>query len=223
MGKESFPLVLASRSPRRRELLALTGWTFTAVESPFTEETAGQEPPESLARQLATGKAQAVHPIAYGRTVLAADTLVVDEGEVLGKPRDPEDARRMLLALRGKEHQVITAITLIEGSSGRILQDLCRTEVPMREYTMDEIQTYLASGSPSDKAGAYGIQDQHFDPVDRDSFGGCFANVMGLPLCHLVRTARKLGIEPEQDVPTACRDHTGYPCKIFPDILRGER
>jgi predicted house-cleaning NTP pyrophosphatase (Maf/HAM1 superfamily) len=97
--------------------------------------------------------------------------------------------------------------------------DTCVSEVPMREYADPEVEAYLDSGSPLDKAGAYGIQDGDFNPVDMSRMRDCFANVMGLPLCHLVRNLRRLGYEPPADVPAACQAFTGYECHVFPAIL----
>jgi MAF protein len=152
--------------------------------------------------------------------VLAADTLVVHREEVLGKPADAGEARRMLQAMSGEDHRVITAICL-RAADGRTWTDVCETIVPMRAYDAAAIERTISSGSPLDKAGAYGIQDGAFDPVAVERLHGCFANVMGLPLCHLVRTLRERGIEPPRDVPRACIEFTGYDCPVFASILEG--
>jgi len=153
--------------------------------------------------------------------VIAADTTVSLEGNPLGKPANEADAAHMLRALRGRTHQVHTAITLLDTRANHTLADLATTDVPMRNYGEDEIAAYIATGDPLDKAGAYAIQHAGFHPVDQ--MYGCFANVMGLPLCHLARTLRAAGIEPPANVPAACQSHIGYLCPVFADILSGSR
>ena len=140
---------------------------------------------------------------------------------ILGKPKDPADAVQMLKNLRGRKHQVYTGLAAIKLSSGQMLTDLCVTEVPMRNYTDTEIEAYVQTGDPLDKAGAYAIQDTRFQPVE--NMKGCFASVMGLPLCHLVRVLAKMGITPNLDVPTNCQTYLKYSCPVSADILRGEQ
>jgi MAF protein len=210
-------VLLASGSPRRRELMALAGWTVdvrptSADESPRPGET-GRE----MTRRLARLKAQAAAS-GDGTIVLAADTTVVDGAELLGKPTDLAEARQMLARLRARTHTVVTSIA-VGAPDGTVILDTCQSSVPMRDYGNDEIEGYLASGGPLDKAGGYGIQDGQFEPVDRPSFHDCFANVMGLPLCHVVRTLRRIGLEAAADVPAACMVHLGYDCQVYPAIL----
>jgi predicted house-cleaning NTP pyrophosphatase (Maf/HAM1 superfamily) len=125
----------------------------------------------------------------------------------------------MLARLRGRSHQAFTAITLIDAATGRQITDLATTDVPMRDYTDDELEAYIASGDPFDKAGAYAIQHAGFKPVA--NLGGCYANVAGLPLCHVTRSLRVLGVEPPADVPSACQAHLRYECPVFQTILTG--
>ena len=210
-------LILASASPRRRQLVGLTGWKVelrptSADETPRPAET-GRE----LTRRLARLKAQAVAP-ADGEIVLTADTTVVDGDNLLGKPADRPAARAMLEHLRGRRHRAVTSIAL-RAPDGTLLVDTCESSVPMRAYGDDEIDRYLAGGQPFDKAGGYGIQDGVFEPVDKAAFHDCFANVMGLPLCHVVRTMRRVGVEPAVDVPSACMAHLRYECRVYPAIL----
>jgi predicted house-cleaning NTP pyrophosphatase (Maf/HAM1 superfamily) len=115
---------------------------------------------------------------------------------------------------------VITAIALYDVQNNRQLFDICETKVPMRKYSDEEIEAYIASGDPMDKAGAYGIQNAEFHPVAIEKMNGCYANVMGLPLCHLTRTMRELGIVPAVDIPQRCRSATQYACRIFEDVLK---
>ena len=211
-------LTLASASPRRQELLRLTGWTLFSRPGEIDERPEPGEVPEQLTQRLAIHKARA----AEGELVLGADTVVVLEDEILGKPAGSEAAREMLRALRGRSHRVISSIALVDAAGHTIALDTCVSEVPMRDYAEAEIEQYLRSGSPLDKAGGYGIQDGDFNPVSMGQMHDCFANVMGLPLCHLVRNMRRLGYEPPADVPGACQAYTGYDCPVYPAILRGE-
>jgi len=213
------PMLLASGSPRRRELIALMGLPVEACAVEADESPRPGENGRDLTRRLARQKAEAVGQ-APGVLVLAADTCVVDGGELLGKPRHAAEARAMLERLRGRQHTVVTSIA-VRAPDGRLLVDTCESRVPMRPYSDQAIQSYLDSGSPFDKAGGYGIQDG-FEPVEMSAFSDCFANVMGLPLCHATRTLRRLGAEPASDVPAACAAHTGYACRVYPAILRGE-
>jgi septum formation protein len=210
-------LVLASGSPRRRELLALGGWTFTVRPADVDESPLPGEAPATCVLRLAESKANATssHP---GETIVAADTAVVIDGTLLGKPRHQAESVEMLRRLRGRRHQVHTAIAVRRGD--RLVTDLCTTDVPMRPYTDEEIDTYVATGDPLDKAGAYAIQHMDFHPVE--SLGGCYASVMGLPLCHFVRTLRWVGVTPAADVPVACQAFLQYTCPISEAVLRGE-
>ena len=215
-------LLLASASPRRRELLSLTGWDFSVCAASIPEEVEPGESPAALAKRLAVSKAQVAREgCPPGALTLAADTLVVHQREVMGKPVDADDAILMLRRLRGLNHQVITAVALDYGDGEHEIE-LCDTDVPMRPYSDEEIEKYVEGGSPLDKAGAYGIQDSPFRPVDSARFLGCFANVMGLPLCHLVRAMRRRGYAPSEDVPGNCMQFTGYDCTIYSSILRGD-
>ena len=219
-------LLLASNSPRRRELLGLTGWEFRTRPAEIDETPLPGEEPGAYVRRLAEGKARAAGSLALaGEIVLGADTTVADGSLILGKPADAAEAAEMLRRLRGREHRVFTAVALYDPRGGRLISDLCATRVPMRAYTDEEIQRYVASGDPLDKAGAYAIQHPEFHPVT--VLRGCFASVMGLPLCHVQRLLVRLGLEPQRDmpkaeVPAACQAGLQYDCSIFPAVLRGE-
>lgn len=220
---EEATVVLASASPRRRDLLALTGWTARVRPASADEGARPGESGVQLALRLSRAKAAAVAAQVDGAgLVLGADTVVICDGELLGKPADAPQASRMLERLRGRTHEVITALTLIAEEGAWQAQEVCRTAVPMRSYTPQAIQDYVASGAAFDKAGAYGIQDRGFDPVDRDEMTGCYANVMGLPLCHLARLMRRRDQALRVDLPAACQAHTGYRCPIYAEILGGE-
>lgn len=182
-------VVLASNSPRRQEYLAWLGVPFQVRVAAVDEAVQPGEPPEAMGVRLARAKAQAV-PCAPDELVLAADTLVVLGDEVLGKPADADDARRMLLALRGRDHQVLTAVAFRTHQELEV--EVVHARVWMRPYEDAEIEAYVASGEPFDKAGAYGIQDAPFSPVSRVE--GCALTVVGFPLCHVARGLLRLGI-----------------------------
>ena len=214
-------IILASNSPRRRQLLNWTGWTFQVSPVDIDETPYPGEAPDIYVSRLARAKAEArtkhSHPECL---VLAADTIVADGQVLLGKPEGPDEAVDMLRRLKGRSHQVYTAIHLISTGDGRSTADRCCANVPMRAYTEDEIAAYVESGDPLDKAGAYAIQHAGFHPVE--DFHGCFACVVGLPLCHLVRSMARLGFSPVHDVPTACQANLNYSCPVYKAVLRGE-
>jgi septum formation protein len=214
-------LILASNSPRRRQLLAWTGWDFTVSPVAIDETPLPGEDPAAYVSRLARTKGEAqARRSPPGSLVLSADTIVADGLALLGKPADPREAVSMLQRLRGHSHQVYTAIALIATGADRSAADRCASDVPMRAYTGAEIAAYVASGDPLDKAGAYAIQHPGFHPVD--DFKGCFASVMGLPLCHLVRSMSRLGQPAPVDVATVCQAKLNYVCPVSAAILRGE-
>ncbi|MGI6368820.1 MAG: Maf family protein [Anaerolineae bacterium] len=179
-------VILASQSPRRRELLSDLELPFT-VDAPTGSETGRLgEAPEALAVRLAAAKAQEVSARAPGALIIAADTLVVLEGRVLGKPHSAEEAVEMLMRLRGRRHHVYTGLALMYGGRGLSASLLATTPVQMRTYSDMAMRAYVATGEPMDKAGAYAVQSEVFDPVQRVE--NCWANVVGLPLCHLYRS-----------------------------------
>jgi len=212
-------LILASNSPRRRQLLALLGWDFQVVPAEVDESTREGESPSDYVRRLAESKARVVSAkAASDAIIIAADTTVVDGDEILGKPVDGPDAERMLRQLRGRNHQVLSALAVIRVADEELCVDCCVTDVPMRDYDNAEIQAYIASGDPMDKAGAYAIQHAGFHPVE--SLVECYANVVGLPLCHLTRTMRMFSIVSDEHVPAVCQSALGYSCPIFETVLR---
>jgi septum formation protein len=217
---ESSPvtLILASNSPRRRQLIALTGWDFIVSVADVDESTRENESPAKYVLRLAETKARAVtNRVQPQDIILAADTTVVDGSEILGKPVDEADAVRMLTQLRGRTHQVYTGVALLRMSDGLLFKEACVTDVPMRDYSDEEIHAYVATGDPLDKAGAYAIQHAQFSPVA--SMEGCYASVMGLPLCHVTRMMRKMGVEPNANIPANCQTLLEYECPVFESIL----
>lgn len=208
--------MLASASPRRQELIALTGWDVRIAAAEVDERRQQDEGPRDMTRRLALAKAKAAGGEAG--LILGADTVVVVGEQLLGKPLDLGDARQMLEALRGRSHRVVTSIALLDLDSGMQVVDTCESRVPMRRFNEADLDRYLAGGNPLDKAGSYAIQDKEFRPVDAARMEDCFANVMGLPLCHVVRN---LPQAPPVDVPVACQAHTGYECLIYSEVLEG--
>ena len=182
-------LILASQSPRRRELLERLGLHFTVRAADLDESMDAARPPAEEVARLSAEKAAAVDP--GSAVVVAADTVVVLDGRVLGKPRSADEAAEMLRALSGRAHQVMTGVTVRRG--GRAETDTVVTDVHFRPLTEREIAAYVATGEPMDKAGAYGIQGLASIFVDR--LDGDYYNVMGLPLCRLCRMLRAAGVE----------------------------
>lgn len=191
MSRRGWRLVLASASPRREALLRQLGVPFEVVPSDLPEVWPPGPAPAAVTA-LALAKARAVASRLAGAIVLGADTAVVLGGKVFGKPESPEDARRMLRALRGREHEVITGVALVEVPSGREETAAVVSQVLMREYSEAEIDAYIASGEPLDKAGAYAIQAAGHGLVDRVE--GCYTNVVGLPLTTTRRLLEAWGI-----------------------------
>ncbi len=209
--------MLASNSPRRKQLFGLGGWDFTVIVADIDETPFENESPRDYVIRLAQAKALAVQPKAEADAViLGSDTTVVDGNEILGKPVNDEDARRMLKQLRGRVHQVYTAIAILQ--NGKMVTDLSIIDVPMRDYSDAEIEAYIQSGDPMDKAGAYAIQHPEFQPVS--FLEGCRAGVMGLPMCHVLRSLRQFELVSSEDVPAACQSLLQYDCKVSFAILK---
>lgn len=189
-------IILASASPRRKELLAQIGVEFQ-VRVSQKEETYTSTVPEEIVKELALGKAENVaselERSPAGIVVIGADTIVVQEGRILGKPADQEDAFAMLSSLQGREHQVYTGTALLiyseDGSVERISHAVC-TKVYVNPMTEREIREYIATGEPMDKAGAYGIQGRFAAYIDR--IDGDYYNVVGLPVSYLYRQLKKV-------------------------------
>jgi septum formation protein len=196
------PVILASASSRRRDLLSALGISFWVIVADVDETAHACESPEALAVRLARIKALAVaarvtalngQPVvqpADDVVILAADTVVALGETILGKPGDETEARAMLTALRGRAHRVVTGLVLV--TAGEVVwSSFVQTTVWMRRYSPGEVSAYIASGRPLDKAGAYGIQDADFRPVER--IDGCYTNVVGLPLCEVERALGAIG------------------------------
>jgi len=184
------PLVLASSSPRRRRILRGLDLEFV-IEPPGTDEkVAAGETPEDHVVRLAGMKAAEVARRHSEGTVLGADTIVVIDGVMLGKPSDPPDAVRMLKAISGRWHEVLTGLAVVRCSDGETVRGFERTRVLVRELTGSEIEGYVAGGEPLDKAGSYAIQECGAALVSR--VDGCFYNVVGLPVVRLSQLLKEL-------------------------------
>ena len=186
-------IILASQSPRRKELLERMGIrTFTVMDSGVDEHEEELLPPEELVCRLSERKAEAVAQRApAGAVVIAADTVVSLDGAILGKPADKLEAFRMLSTLSGARHQVHTGVTVMRDGEKQIEHET--TDVTFRELSEEEIEHYLATGEPMDKAGAYGIQGYGALLVER--IEGDYYNVMGLPVCRLGQMLRRVDVD----------------------------
>lgn len=210
-------LILASASPRRTELLRLLGLPFYSRPTDIDETKKSNESPQEYVKRMAFEKGKA-HSAASNEFVLSADTIVELDGIVLGKPIDYADGERILKQMRGRSHKVFTALSLHNAADHSFFTDICKTIVPMRNYSDKEIQTYLDRDEYLDKAGSYAIQDNQFHPVTEVE--GCYANVMGLPLCHVYRLLKRAGLRLDVNIAEACQRYNHITCKVFPLILQ---
>ncbi|HRR10131.1 MAG TPA: Maf family protein [Rhodothermales bacterium] len=183
------PLLLASQSPRRKQLLQMLGWDFRVQPSDITEIVPENFPPPEVVMSLARQKVEDLIDQFPESLILAADTIVVLDEVILGKPKDPEEAFQMLKMLSGRSNTVFTGICLAQGISKRMVTAVEQSEVFFYPMSDIEIRRYVASGSPMDKAGAYGIQDD-WGALFIERIEGDYYNVMGLPLHLLYKTLK---------------------------------
>ncbi|OGE22761.1 MAG: septum formation protein Maf [Candidatus Dadabacteria bacterium RIFCSPHIGHO2_12_FULL_53_21] len=189
----NYRIVLASSSPRRRELLSTLGLGFDVIHPSSDETVSGNETPEDFVLRVSAEKASSVsRTLGEGVVVIGADTVVVVDGEILGKPRDPEDASSMLRKLSGKEHHVYTAFSIVRPKNEILHSEIVDTSVRVKPLAASEIEGYIKTGEPMDKAGAYGIQGIGAFMVG--GFEGSYSNVVGLPVEELLAALKKLGI-----------------------------
>jgi nucleoside triphosphate pyrophosphatase len=192
-AQRSPPIILASASPRRRDLFSRLRLPFEIRPVDVDEYTAASGNPEIIARRLARTKAEAARLVYPNSVIIAADTVVALDSAILGKPTDADDARRMLRALRGREHDVVSAVAVMRTGGRAALLRHPITRVVMRDYTDAEIEASIARGHPFDKAGAYAIQDDVFRPVE--AYEGCYCNVVGISLWATIELLRKADLE----------------------------
>jgi MAF protein len=210
--------LLASQSPRRRQLLALVGYPFQVMAANVNEEIVDHPDPSENSLLTASLKARTVldrlpRKDSERAIIVAADTTVALDGQMLGKPAGTADAVRMLQDLRGREHQVHTGMSLIDRESGQEATAVHIAHVTMRAYSDSEIEAYVASGDPLDKAGAYAIQHPQFKPVE--SLNGCYLGVMGLSVCQLLQLLRELGVPELTDPVSLAEAHGHYACPLL--------
>ncbi len=186
-------LVLASASPRRKELLARLGVRFDVRPVEIAEDAGPSKDPQIVARRLACAKAEAARLTDEHAPILAGDTVVALGGRIFGKPANGAEAREMLRTLRGRTHDVVTAVAVVPLGRRSVIVRHPLTAVTMREYSDAEIEASIARGDPLDKAGAYGIQDELLHPAER--YEGCYCSVIGLSLWATIEALRKAGEE----------------------------
>lgn len=242
-------IILASNSPRRKQLIAFGGWSFQVLPVDIDERVLSAEKPGTYVLRLSRQKAEAARELLLpshsdpSDLIVSADTTValpLDEADrdaarllpefesigenphsqflILGKPVDREHAGRILRFLKNRTHQVFTGVTAIRIQDGFLQSTSCVTDVPMRDYSDAEIEAYIQSGDPFDKAGAYAIQHKGFHPVG--NLSGCYANVMGLPVCHLAVLLMRFGVSLNADIVHRCWQEFDYACPISKQILQ---
>ncbi len=186
------PLILASSSPRRKYLLEQAGLIFTVIVSDVDETCPASATPEECVQMLSEDKARAVATDHRSSWVLGADTIVVADGRICGKPASTEDAREMLTLLGGRTHQVLTGYCICHLDKGICFKEVTSTQVTFKTLTPDEIEWYLETGEPFDKAGAYAIQGIGTFLVK--SISGSYTNVVGLPVCEVIEYFMAQGV-----------------------------
>lgn len=185
-------IILASGSPRRREVLAKSGLDFSVVESEYEEDMTLDLAPDELVRTLSHGKAREVTDRYPDDLVIGADSIVAHQGRVLGKPKSKEEAQTMLQQLSGSENDIVTGVTIIDGSRADELSFAEHTRVSMKPFSDATIDAYIATGEPMDKAGAYALQERGTVLVEK--IEGDFYNAMGLPLSRLADELPQFGV-----------------------------
>jgi len=192
-------IILASASPRRKMLLNQIGVSFEVMVSDVEEKINYELPPDELVKELSRQKAMNVAKrLGEGFLVIGADTVVVFDGRILGKPKDKEDAFKMLFMLQGHWHEVYTGVTIIKTKDMLVESDCEKTEVYMRKLSSSLINQYINTGEPLDKAGAYGIQEKGGLFIDK--INGDYNNVVGLPVKLIVALAEKMGVDLYQNI-----------------------
>ena len=210
--------ILASRSPRRRELIQLLGYPYEAISADVDETQVTHADPATNVILTAQLKADAITSQLSIQPqervlVIAADTAVSFADDMLGKPIDTSDARRMLRMLRGQNHEVHTGLVVQDVRTGRSIRDVHTAMVTMRHYRDEELEAYLATGDPLDKAGAYAIQHPEFRPVAE--LQGCFGGVMGLSICHLLQILAQFELPRKASLMAVGAMHARYFCPLY--------
>ncbi|MHC1772700.1 MAG: nucleoside triphosphate pyrophosphatase [Flexilinea sp.] len=210
------PIILASASPRRRQMLSWITDGFICVSADIDETPIFGEDPVQYCERLAIEKAEtaAAQSLDQERLILASDTTVFIKDKIFGKPTDTGNAKEMLSRLQGRPHIVCTAVALLKNGEKKhgIITTTCLTTVNMRKFTETEIDDYIASNDPMGKAGAYAIQNREFHPAE--SIQGCYACVMGLPLCHTELLFTKFDMSFDIDFSVRCKAKIPHNCRL---------
>ncbi|MDX1415262.1 MAG: Maf family protein [Candidatus Promineifilaceae bacterium] len=215
--------ILASLSPRRRQLMRLLGFPYDVKSIPVDENSITNPDPARNCLETAQLKSHAVaahlqQSNSARSIIVAADTIVAVDNHMLGKPQDAANAFEMLSVLRDRSHEVHTGVSIIDLETGGEIQSVHTAEVVMRPYSDREIKEYIATGDPLDKAGAYAIQDSKFKPVRQ--LNGCYLGVMGLSICHLLQLLTAAGLPINADERSLRLAHQEYPCPVFDKITQ---
>ena len=210
-------LVLASASPRRRELMNAMGLQFEIAPADVKEDPLPGESPVAMVERLSLDKALKIAGTMAEGFVVGADSTVVHLGESIGKPADDDEARAMLRRLRGTVHHVSTGLTVMNAATGRALTTSMTSEITLRHFSDAEIEASIATGTPRDKAGAYAVQDMAFNPAS--GWDGCYHNIVGLPTCRLLQMLQELGWEPPTgwEMPDSAACGPGCPTETSPE------
>lgn len=186
------PIILASTSPRRKEIFAITGLKFKVVPSEFEEDLSADPNPVALVKKMSLGKALAIAHKYQNAIVIAADTIVVYKGKALGKPHTQARAKKYLRELSGKRHEIMTAFTILDTLSGKIITKCVKSEVHFRKISPREINAYVKTGEPLDRAGGYAVQG--LASIFINKIVGDYFGIVGLPLRPLMEELKKFGI-----------------------------
>ena len=216
---ENVKIILASESPRRQQMLSWIISDFESIPAQIDETPLPGELPYPYCQRMALGKAlHCSEIIPEGGIVIGSDTTVFIGSQILGKPRDEDHAEEILKRLNGREHLVCTAAAIGKRTGGKltVLQTVSENTVRFRTMDHDEIRDYIASGDPMGKAGAYGIQNREFHPVE--SIRGCYAAIMGFPLCHVGVLLHCFGYDTFPQIRSACQAGTKVPCNYVPAV-----
>jgi len=191
MNRTSLPIYLASKSPRRKKLLEQINVRFKTINVEIEEKRRKQETPVQMVKRLSLEKLDKAKQYIKRGIIITADTMVFLDGKVIGKPKDKKDANKILNKLSGKTHAVYTGFTIYNSVKNISITDYEKSLVTFRKLGREEIKDYISTGSPLDKAGAYGIQDD-FGAVFVKKINGCYYNVVGLPLPKVYETLQKV-------------------------------
>ncbi len=201
-------IVLASQSPRRRELLGWLGVEYEVIPSGYDESMVDCEDPEELVAELALQKALAVSHNETEGLVIGSDLVVFFEGKVIGKPKSREEAKKVLMSLSGNKHRILTGVAVVNVDTGDRLVEVAESEVEFKDLDEETVEKYLDADRWSDKAGGYAIQDPEFSFVA--GVNGSFTNVVGLPLVVLVDMLERMGVSVDMDVRQVVMEKSGW-------------